>query len=81
MAELREGKALSKADLLRCRVRYFSDGMTFGSNEFVDGVFKKVRDRFGENRKSGARPMTGVGWKKKETRLYSMRQLVKERLE
>ena len=34
-----------------------SDGVAFGSKEFVNGVFMKYRDRFGPRRKDGARPI------------------------
>ncbi|MDG0993921.1 MAG: transposase [Akkermansiaceae bacterium] len=78
---LAKGGKLSVGEALRCKVRYFSDGMTFGSRDFVNNVFKHARERFGEKRKSGARPLKGVGWQKTQTRLYSMRQLVKEPLE
>ena len=78
---LAKGGKLSFGESLRCRMRYFSDGMTFGSKDYVDGVFKKVKGRFGKKRKSGARPIRGVGWKEKETRLYTMRQLRKTPLE
>jgi len=78
---LARGGKLSFGETLRCRVRYFTDGMTVGNRQFVDKVFNDARERFGEKRKSGARPMRGVGWKKKETKLFSMRQLVKDRLE
>ena len=77
---LARGGKLSFGETLRCRVRYFTDGMTVGNREFVDKVFKDARERFGEKRKTGARPMRGVGWRKKETKLFSMRQLVKDRL-
>lgn len=78
---LASGGKLTFGEVLRCRVRHFSDGMTVGSREFVDDVFIAARDRFSEKRKTGARPMSGVRWKKKETRLYSMRQLRKGALE
>ena len=78
---LAKGGKLSFGESLRCRVRYFSDGMTVGSKKFVDGVFTDARERFGKKRNSGARTIKGVGWKKKQTRLYSMRQLQKAALE
>ncbi len=78
---LSEGGRLSFGESLRCRMRYLSDGMTFGSKDFVDGVFRKSRGRFGEKRKSGARPIRGVRWKEQKTRLYTMRQLRKTPLE
>jgi putative transposase len=45
--------------MLRCRVRYFSDGAVLGSREFVDGVFMACRERFGKTRTSGARKLRG----------------------
>ena len=77
---LDRGGKLTFGETLRCRVRYFSDGMTVGSREFVDGLFQSSRERFSEKRKSGARPMRGVGWKEKQFSLYSMRQLGKDHL-
>jgi REP element-mobilizing transposase RayT len=66
----KDGK-LSAAELVHCRVRYFSDGVAFGSKEFVEQVFGRYRDHFGKKRKSGARPL-------KRTQLnglYTMRDL------
>jgi len=48
--------------LLRCRVRYFTDGAVLGSRAFVDEVFRRHRDRFGAKRASGARAMAGGQW-------------------
>ena len=75
---LAKGGKLSFGEALRCKVRYFSDGMVFGSQDFVNKVFKGSRDIFGEKRTSGARPIRGVGWKVESNRLYSMRALKKE---
>ena len=44
----------------RCRVRYFVDGAVFGTQEFVDGIFRTYRDRFGPNRETGAREVRGL---------------------
>jgi hypothetical protein len=54
-AVLRSGGKLSRAELLRCRVRWFSDGVAIGSKGFVEGVFTKCRGHFGAKRKDGAR--------------------------
>ena len=51
-----DGK-LSLAQTLRCRVRYFSDGVVLGSKTFVEDVFQSNRQQFGLKRKSGARPL------------------------
>lgn len=59
---LAEGGELDRADLLRCRVRYFSDGVALGSRLFVEGVFENNRKLFGERRKTGARKMRGGDW-------------------
>ena len=75
---LASGGKLTFGETLRCRVRYFSDGMTVGSREFVDDLFESARERFSEKRNTGARPMRGVGWKENKFSLYSMRQLRKD---
>ena len=54
-AVLKGGGKLSRADLLSCRVRWFSDGVAIGSKGFVEGVFKRCREHFGAKRKDGAR--------------------------
>ena len=78
---LAQGGKLSVGESLRCKVRYLSDGMVFGTRGFVDHVFLKAKERFGEKRKSGARPMKEVGWKQKADHLYTMRALKKEVVE
>ena len=60
---------LSVWGLLRCRVRYFTDGAVIGSKAFVNGVFAANRRRFGVKRKSGARRWQGTG------SLYALREL------
>ena len=63
-AVLDQDGALSMEELLRCRVRYFSDGVAIGSRTFVEDVFCASRDWFGEQRKAGARPIRytkGIG--------------------
>jgi putative transposase len=47
--------------MLRCRVRYFTDGAVIGSRDFVNAVFSSARKRFGPRRKDGARSMRGSG--------------------
>jgi putative transposase len=60
--------------MLRCRVRYFTDGAVIGSRDFVDGVFQSARHRFGPKRKDGARVMRGSGQGARGM-LWSMRDL------
>ena len=49
-------------ELMRCRIRYFTDGAVIGRAEFVDGVIESQRERFGKQRKTGARKMRGANW-------------------
>ena len=56
-AVLKGGGKLSRAELLRCQVRWFSDGVAIGSKGFVEGIFTRCREHFGPKRKSGARPV------------------------
>ncbi len=74
LEELRGGKKLSWGELLRCRVRYFSDGLVLGSQAFVEEASESRREWFGEKRKRGARglPLASGGLRclgdlKKET--------------
>lgn len=62
---------LSRAELLRCRVRYFSDGLAIGSQAFVEAVFREQRRHFGAKRKDGARKLREAP----ETGLFSLRAL------
>jgi hypothetical protein len=52
---------LSIGRMLRCRVRYFTDGAVIGSKAFVNEAFASARERFGPKRKDGARKMRGSG--------------------
>jgi REP element-mobilizing transposase RayT len=47
--------------MLRCRVRYFTDGAVIGSRGFVNEAFAAARERFGAHRKDGARKLRGSG--------------------
>ncbi|RPJ34840.1 MAG: chemotaxis protein CheW [Verrucomicrobiaceae bacterium] len=52
---------LDMAAMLRCRVRYFTDGAVIGSKTFVNEAFELARDRFTSKRKDGARRLRGSG--------------------
>ncbi len=65
---------LGIAKMLRCRVRYFTDGAVIGSKEFVNEAFAGARDRFSERRKDGARRLRGSGAAAKGV-LWSLRDL------
>jgi putative transposase len=67
-------KDLGMAKMLRCRIRYFTDGAVIGSKEFVNESFASARERFGPKRKDGARAMKGSGREAKGL-LWSIRDL------
>jgi putative transposase len=78
---LENGGKLSRAEILRCRVRHFSDGVVLGSREFVDAFFRNLKSRAQsrmnyqgqyEKRETGARKVRQMN---KEDALYSMREL------
>jgi REP element-mobilizing transposase RayT len=56
------GGKLTLQQALRCRVRYFTDGMAVGGKAFVDGVFEANRRFFGPKRRDGARKMRFAEW-------------------
>jgi len=60
--------------MLRCRVRYFTDGAVIGGKSFVNEVFDASRNRFSEKRQDGARVMSGSA-KTAAGLLWSMRAL------
>ncbi|MBL9129285.1 MAG: transposase [Verrucomicrobiales bacterium] len=62
---------LPLSEYLKCRVRYFNDGAALGGKEFVEGIFEAYRQRFGANRKTGARAMRGLS----SHRLFTLRDL------
>jgi putative transposase len=69
-AVLAEGGKLTTAQLVRLRVRYFTDGVVLGSREFVESIFKTQRQDFSPKRRQGARPIPQLA-----SPLYSLRQL------
>jgi putative transposase len=69
-AVLSERGKLSTSELVRLRVRYFSDGAVLGSKAFVEDIFEAQRDQFSPKRKRGARRIAET-----DAPLYSLRQL------
>ncbi len=74
-AVLAEKGKLSPAELVRLRVRYFTDGVALGSREFVEGLFAEQRNQFGPKRKKGARRMP-----ESDAPFYTLRQLRRQPL-
>jgi hypothetical protein len=55
---------MSKPEILRRKVRYFTDGAVLGSTGFLEQVFQRLQtqNRIGRKRRSGARRMRGADW-------------------
>ena len=56
------GGELSREELLRCRVRYLTEGLVLGSRGFVEEVLGRQRERLGLRRPGRARPMKYADW-------------------
>ena len=78
---LEDGGKLSRSEMLRCKVRYFSDGVVLGSREFVDSFYQNLKSSAQEQanyngqyekRETGARKVKLLN---DEAKLYSMRDL------
>jgi hypothetical protein len=72
---LAHGGRLDCATYLRCRVRYFTDGLVLGSRDFVERAFAACRDHFSTARTTGARSLRGLQLPPPPERLYTARQL------
>jgi len=59
---IENGGKLTLQQALRCRVRYFTDGMAIGGKAFVNSVFEQNRRFFGPKRTDGARKMRFADW-------------------
>lgn len=69
-AVLAEGGKLNVAELLKLRVRYFTDGVILGSQAFVEEVFRAQREQFSPKRNTGAKCISEC-----LEPLYSLRRL------
>lgn len=52
-----EGGRLPLATVLRCRLRYFTDGAVLGSRVFVEAQLAKYRQKAGRRKRTGPRPL------------------------
>jgi len=79
LEELSEEKSrdLKIAKVVRCRIRYFTDGAVIGSRKFVNDAFQMNRKVFGKKRKDGARKPRGA-LKDLAGEIWSLRDLQKE---
>ncbi len=53
---------LSRGELLRCRVRHFTEGLVIGRKGFTAEIYRLHRARFGPRRKREAWPLRGGEW-------------------
>lgn len=49
-------------EILRCRVRYFTDGVILGTRVFVEEAFRRHRVHFSRKSEGGARALKGAEW-------------------
>jgi putative transposase len=68
---IRQGGKVPVHELLRLRVRYFSDGLALGSKSFVESVFQEHRSAFGAKRSKAGTALPEGSW----GQLHSMRDL------
>ncbi len=59
---IENGGELELSEILRCRVRYLTDGVAVGSSEFLQEIFEENRGRFSEARQTAGRTMKGSSW-------------------
>jgi REP element-mobilizing transposase RayT len=78
---LESGGKLSRPEMLRCKVRYFSDGVVLGSREFVNSFYQNLKSKAQadgnynaqyDKRATGARKLKHLNG---DAVLYSMRDL------
>ena len=58
----RAGGKLSLSEALLLKVRYFSEGLAVGTEQFVNQIFKQCRKKYCKKRTQGAWPMKGADW-------------------
>ena len=56
-----ENGELSLPERLRCRIRYFSDGVILGSRSFVESHCQRLKQTIGYKRKSGPTALKALG--------------------
>lgn len=62
---------LSRGELIRCRVRYFTDGVAIGGKGFIEALFRERREVFSAKRRTGARQLREAP----DVGLFSLRAL------
>ncbi len=62
MQELERDGLMTIQEVLRCRVRYLTDGGAFGNSAFIEEAFSLNPSLFSAKRKTGSRRMRGAQW-------------------
>tara|TARA_B110000305_G_C19351088_1_gene594283 strand:- start:20 stop:1057 length:1038 start_codon:yes stop_codon:yes gene_type:complete len=65
---------VSQSEILRCRVRYFTEGLIIGSESFIQRVVDRNKSVLSQKRKGAGKSMAGSDWGK----LMSYRELKKD---
>jgi putative transposase len=52
---------LSLGEHLRCKIRYFSDGVILGSHSFVETHYQRLKEKLGYKRKRGPTALNILG--------------------
>ena len=69
--ERKRGGQMGRFEMLRHRLRQATEGLVWGSKEFVNAVYALRREMFGPKRKDGARKIRGTAGDE----LWTMRDL------
>jgi len=69
--ERKRGGRMGRFEMLRHRLRQATEGLVWGSKEFVNAMHEARREYFGPKRKDGARKIRGTS----EDRIWTMRDL------
>jgi REP element-mobilizing transposase RayT len=59
---IKTGGNIPSCELLRYRIRYFSDGLVLGSQSYVESVFQTHRSSFGKNRPVAGTSLSSGTW-------------------
>jgi len=62
---------LSLPERLRCRIRYFTDGVILGSQAFVESHFSNLKEKLSYRRQHAGKPLTVLG---RSDRLWVFRE-------
>ncbi len=60
---MNEGGSVPREEALRCRVRYFTDGVVLGSTDFVQCYLDRYRAALAARRRPVPRPLAGSDWR------------------